>query len=189
MFDISRRIRATVLLATLFVAACGDGTSGPDLVLPSPSPITPREPAPAPQPPAVDLSAIAGEWNVTLRVTEVAGDGCVADTRAPYSLSITADGTVTLTGVSGEYSCSFVTRADGSSGFTTDGVTWVNWNGFSCKNPTVPVRCGDFPVDVVPVAQVIDGRVSGNEITGTWGVWWAGSAGEGIFTTTFTGTR
>jgi hypothetical protein len=144
--------RLAVLPSILFGAvlgfACGEDSPS------APSPIT-AAPPPIPSP-VPDFSALVGVWNLRVRLTEVEGGGCVADTMRsqigepkPYTLSITPKNStvsVTLRTASGDRACTFTPVADSSS-FTTQ------HNIFS-------------------VGEDISGHLSGNEMTGAWGASW-----------------
>ena len=180
----------SVLLAAILGLACDDARPS------APSPIAPIGP-PAPPPPAADFSAIVGMWKLTVRMTDVSGSGCVADTMRsqigdpmPYTLSITPKGSgvsVTLHNAPNDRACTFTPVAD-SGGFTT-----YNKGGFyDCTEWSRLFRCSDGTVhDIVSMGEDISGRVSGNEMTGTWDASWVeGLAGPDIeMKTQFTGTR
>lgn len=158
-------LRAALLLLTVIACGCGG------------QPTSPAGPNPLPQTqvtaPAFDLSPFVGVWNLTLRLTEVKGDsGCVTETMksqlgvpSKYSLTITK-GDVTITNPPGDYACTFDSFKTDSSSFTTYGVQGY----FTCQGPTLAVRCSDGTTyDLFSWGQDIAARVSGTEISGTWG--------------------
>ncbi len=158
-------LRAALLLLTVIACGCG----GP--------PTSPAGPNPLPQTqtttPTFDLSPFVGVWNLTLRLTEVKGDsGCVAETMksqlgvlSKYSLTITQS-SVTMTNPSGDYACTFDSFKTDSGGFTTYGVPGY----FTCQSPTLAFRCSDGTThDLFSLGQDVAGRLSGTEMSGTWG--------------------
>jgi hypothetical protein len=180
-------------LSAVLVSACDDATPS------APSSAARIVGSPAPPPPAVDLSGLVGVWDITVRLTEVSGRGCVGDTMrsqigepAPYSLTLTrrANGNsldVRLVSAAGDYACNFTTVPEDSGGFSTyDEVGY-----FDCDETFRPFRCGDGTArSLFSWGQNIAGRVSGTEISGTWDADWDDMAGDGVGTKSqFTGRR
>jgi hypothetical protein len=174
MFSTRSVFAPALLLAVVFVSACDDRSpSAPSPISPAPSPVS--SPAPSPTP---DLSHLVGVWNLTLRLTEVTGGGCVTEAMQSqiglanrYSLSVEqASGStldVTLASASGGYSCTFTNVPADSSGFTTVGRRGLF---LSCLGGVVlrDFRCGDGTLDLISWSQDISARVSGTEISGQW---------------------
>jgi hypothetical protein len=114
-----------------------------------------------------------GVWNLTLHVTEVEGEsGCIAEAmksqlEVPSKSSLTiTQSSVTITNPSGDYACTFGSFQTDSGGFTTYGVRGY----FTCQRPTLAVRCSDGSThELFSMGQNIAGRISGTEISGTWG--------------------
>ena len=113
-----------------------------------------------------------------VRVTEVSGSGCIAETMRsqmgvpkPYLLSITANNSamsVTLESASGDYSCAFTPVAD-SRGFTTFGKGGY----YTCRQASVPINCADGSVHgIASFGEDISGQLSGTELRGEWGASW-----------------
>jgi len=163
---------AVVLSAALAGSSCGDSTPSP--AAPSASPA----PAATPAPPAVTARPgipvqLVGVWNLGLRLTEVTGAGCVADTlraqmeeAATYSLSITDTGLVTIASPSDGLSCRFTAEADGDDGFKVYGF-------YSCAGEPRIFRCADgTQYRFISFGQDITGRLAGSQIGGTWTVDW-----------------
>ncbi len=135
-------------------------------------------------------------WNLTVRLTAVSGDGCVADTLrsrigvpAGYSLLITQKPNlnVTLRSASGDYACTFTPVAD-STGFSTYGQGGY----YTCENMPVPFRCPDGTLHgVFSYGEDISGRLSGTEMSGTWDASWFDDLGfAGVeMKAKFTGNR
>ena len=158
-----------VLASVFFVSACDHrGPTGP-----SPSPV-PSSPVPVPPVPVTDV------WNITVRLTTVAGGECVGETMQSqvgvpqsYSLSTTSKGStvdVTLRSASGDYACTFPARAE-SDGFTTFGVN----ASYSCTTSLVAqdfVCANGIRRDMMRLGENISGRITGNEISGRWNVSW-----------------
>lgn len=185
-----------ILLAAVLVSAC-DSFRSPST--PSRAPSRAPSPTPSPTPsPAPDLSHLVGVWNLTLRLTDVTGGGCVADTMPSqigvpnrYSLSVTQTGgtvDVTLTSASGDYSSTFTNVFADSSGFTTLG------RRDSCLTCLLGVevlrdfRCSDGTLnDLISWSQDISARVSGTEISGQWSA--AFSDGPPLLGTTWVETK
>ena len=176
-----RSVAPLIVLSALFVSACDDDR-GP--TAPSRVPSSVASPAPPPtSPPAADLSKLVGVWNLTVRVTEVTGGGCVADTMrsrigvpARYSLSISHNlpVEVTLTSASGDRACTFLPSVV-SDGFTTYGQGGY----YTCDHWSLNFLCSDGTLhDVYSFGENIAGRLSGTELTGTWDASWF----EGLFT-------
>src|SRR5574338_132850 len=169
-------VLSTVLFTAAFGLACDDGPTAPS---PTPTPLQPSAPpAPPPPGPAPDFSALTGLWNAMVRVTEVTGSGCVADTMrsqmavpTPYSLSISQQDytlRVTLKSASGDYACTFTPVAD-SDGFTTFGKPGY----YTCEQTSVPVRCADGTMHgVFSFGEDISGRLVGAELRGDWAADW-----------------
>jgi hypothetical protein len=161
-------VTAVIVLSAVFLSACGNGTPTlPSQVL---TPVPSSEPAPAP-----NFSPFVGVWNVALRLRDVAGTGCVAQSMrsqigAPsaYSLSITENGSVTLRSASGDLACTFTPYVEGTS-FTTYGHPGY----YTCSQEKMHVGCGDGTTrSLVSFGQGISGRVTGDEISGRWSASW-----------------
>ncbi len=159
----------SVLLAALLASACSEHSPSAPSSLRS----TPASAA-SPQ----DFSALTGEWKVTVRLTEVTGGGCVADTMRsqigepkPYTLSITPKSptvSVTLKSGSGDRACTFTPVADGSGFSTYDAAGY-----YSCENWYLALRCSDGTQhNIFSIGENISGHLSGNEMTGTWDASW-----------------
>jgi len=116
-------------------------------------------------------------WNLTLRLTEAKGYGCVAEAMQSqvgvpgrYALSVKQAGAnavdVTLTSVSGDYSCTFTNAVADSSGFRTV----LGESNPTCVGGDVrrDFRCGDRTLDLLMWGQRLSARVSGIEISGEW---------------------
>ena len=176
--------KLVVLASIVFAAVLGFGCSdnSPSAPTPITSPVT-VTPPPAPPSPTPAVSPLVGIWHLTVRVTEVNGTGCVADTmrsqigaRASYSLSVTQKDstmTVTLKSSSGEYACTFTPVADSS----TNGFTTFGQGGFyTCEHFLLPFRCSDgTPHTIFSFGEDISGRPSGTGMTGAWqAVWFDG---------------
>lgn len=175
MFSTRSVFPPALLLAVVLVSACDDRSpSAPSPISsPAPSPLSSPTPSPAP-----DLSHLVGVWNLTLRLTDVRGDGCVAETMQSrlgepnrYSLSVKQAGAntldVTLTSASGDYSCTFTNVFADGSGFTTVGR---RDSSLTCLWSVVlrDFRCGDGTLDLISWSQDISARISGIEISGQW---------------------
>ena len=191
MLPQSAVVPAAIVVAALLGSSCESTT---------PSPVAPTQ-APAattaartPTPPA-----IAGVWNVTVWLTDVAepsgGSSCVAETmrsqlgaRSQHSLSIADDGVVTVASASRDYLCTFTPLMD-NSGFTT----YDQRGYYSCAGEPKRFRCADGTTyDLISLGQNISGRVSGAEIAGTWDISWSprdDSFGGVSVKAQFTGTR
>ena len=164
---------ALVLLSAVLLSAC-DGGGSPSAPSPSASP----EPSPAPAP-IPDLSRLVGVWNLTVRLTDVSGSGCVAETMRSqigvpnrYSLSIAQKGNysvaVTLKSAAGDRACTFAPSVD-SSGFTTYGKGGY----YTCEHEFLDFGCSDgTPHSIFTLGEDISGRVLGNEISGAWDATW-----------------
>ena len=168
-----RLVLSSILFAAVLGLACGDG--GPTAPSPTPTPVAPAGPPPSP-PPVPDLSALVGVWNLMIRVTEVNGSGCVAETMRsqigfpkPYTLAITERPLrVTLKSASGDYACTFTPVPDGS-GFTTYGKGGY----YTCEHDFVPVHCNDGTLhSVFSFGEDISGYLSGTELRGGWDASW-----------------
>lgn len=180
---------SSVLLAAVLGLACGDGSPS----APSPVPSTPPPPA---APPVPDVSNLLGVWNLMVRVGDISGMGCVADTMRsqiglpePYSLSITQTDKVrvTLRSASGDYACTFTPLVDGD-GFTTYGQAGT----YDCEQLYLNFRCSDGTQHrIFTYGENIAGHLSGAEMNGTWDADWF----EELFTdgvgmkAEFTGTK
>lgn len=188
-------VRLAVLPSVLFAAVLGCLACGED----SPSAPSPITAAPPPIPsPIPDFSALVGVWNLRVRLAEIKGDGCVADTMRSqigepknYTLSITPKNStvsVTLKTASGDRACTFTPVAD-SSGFTTYGKGGY----YSCEEFYLAFRCSDGTHhNIFSLGEDISGHLSGNEMTGTWDAWWFDGWEDysGVGTTAqFTATR
>ena len=176
------RTRPGVVLAAAFAAAClgaacgDDSTSSPSA--PSGSSIpAPTTPAPGATTPTRRLSAdLVGEWNLSLRVTEAVGTGCVAEAfqarigqPEAYTLLIRDTGQVTISSPSDGLSCSFTAAADGDNGFTTYGVPGF----YTCVGEPRAYACVDGTRHYyISFGQDIGGKVSGGRLAGSWTVFW-----------------
>ena len=163
-------LRSVVLVLAVFVTACGDNAQTP--AAPTPTPPQTQTPTPTPIPP-FDLSPFVGVWNLTMHLTEMKSDSeCIAEAMksqlqvpSKSSLRITKN-TVTITNPSGDYACTFDNFKTDSSSFTTSGVQ--GW--FTCQSPTLAVRCSNGSTyELFSWGQDISARLSGTEISGTWG--------------------
>jgi hypothetical protein len=165
----------SILVAAVLGLACGEDS--PSAPSPITLPIASAAPSPTPSP-VPDFSALVGVWNVTVRVTEVTGTGCVADTMRPqigepkpYTLSIVpknATISVTLKSASGDRACTFAPVAD-ISGFTT----YDAGGYYSCEEWYLPFRCSDGTHhNIFSLGEDISGHLSGNAMTGAWDAWW-----------------
>lgn len=175
MFTRRSMVFTVVLLPAVLLMACGDGTAT------APSPVSSvAVPAAPPPPPSsvLDLSQFVGVWDITVRLTDVTGNGCVADgmrsqmgAPAPYSLAITQNGSnslaVTLRSASGDRACTFAPKAD-SGGFTTYGQGGY----YTCENWYLEFRCDDGLHRIFSIGEDIGGRVAGGEMSGTWSAHW-----------------
>jgi hypothetical protein len=186
-------VLSTVLLAAVLGLACGDDNPAAPSPVPSPPPST------AP-PPVPDVSNLLGVWNLMVRVSDVGGEGCIADTMRSqigvperYSLSITQNDKVevTLRSSSGDYACTFraVPDSDGN-GFTTYGQSGT----YKCEHLYLNFRCTDGTEHRIgSYGEDIAGHLSGSEMSGTWDAAWfeddlfSGTVAE--MKTEFTGTR
>lgn len=158
------------LLALILATACDHANiSAPSLVSPSPAPV------PGPPAPVVEV------WNITGHLTAVRGGECVGETmqsqiglEKDYSLSVAGLGTkaplkVTLESTSGDYVCLFTGGSSSENGFTfgmADGYFWCEVGGrvedFLCDN--------GIRRDLEALGHNLSGRISGDEINGTWSV-------------------
>lgn len=178
-------VSTAAFTAVVLVAACGDGST-PSSV---PSPAAPSaSPAPTstPTPPTPRLSSdLIGVWNLSLRITEATGAGCVAEAfRArigepdAYALSISGTGQVTISSPSDGLSCSFTAKGDGDNGFTTYGVPGF----YTCVGEPRTYTCADGTERrYYSFGQDIDGKVSGGRITGTWMVFWYDVTSDALY--------
>jgi hypothetical protein len=117
-------------------------------------------------------------WNVTARLTSVNGGECVGETMRPqigtaksYSLSVTRTGSnveATLRSASGDYDCTFTGGTGDADGFTFGQIGYFSCEvGFQIRD----FQCGGgIRRDMVTLGQSLSGRISGNEISGTWDV-------------------
>lgn len=180
---------SSVLLAAVLGLACDDSPSAP-----SPVPSTPPQPA---APPVPDISNLAGVWNLMVRVADVSGSGCIADTMRSqiglperYSLSITRNNDkveATLRRASGDYACTFPPVVDGDS-FTTYGHPGT----YRCEQMYLNFRCSDgTPHRIFSFGEDIAGHLSGTEMNGTWDAAWFEelSSIAVVMKAEFTGTR
>ena len=154
------------LVAAMLVTGCEERTPS------APSAVSSRNPSGTPQ-----QSQVVGTWNVTVRVTESRGTGCVADslradinTHNQYSLSLVQKGDATeaiLASASGDFVCTYPADSD-STGFT-EAPGYYN-----CGLDRRMVRCEDGTVHaLVPMlGQSISGRFSGSEVSGVWSAGW-----------------
>ncbi len=165
MFARSHRAAPVILLSAVLVSACRDQADGTHL-----RDLRVFAPLQAGPPPAVDV------WSVTARLTMVTGGECVGDMMqsqigAPksYSLTMTAiDSTVavTLTSASGDYVCTFT-----GVPLETDGTFGPARGRFSCKagGNVQGFRCANGQErDIWMQDADVSGRISENEISGTW---------------------
>ena len=154
-----------ILLSAVLVSACDH----PGPTAPSSTP----SPAPAPTPvPVTDL------WNITARLTAVSGGECVGETMQSqigipksHSLSVTRTGSnveATLKSASGDYACTFTGGNGDASGFTFGQIGYFSCAvGFQVRG----FLCGSGERrDMLTLGQDLSGRISGNEISGTWRV-------------------
>lgn len=172
----TRRRAALVLVLAVFVSACGETTpTAPSL---SDVPSTP------PTPPAPPPSQVLSEWSVTVNGVSFNGpskDACTEQavrsllgTPRPYSIRVTQTGSeveVTLTSSAGEYDCTFTKAKSDSNGFTTRGTNGI----YTCRTDftTRNFPCSDgTQANLVTFGQDISGNVSGDEINGTWDIFW-----------------
>jgi hypothetical protein len=156
---------ATLLVLVLATACDHANISAPSLPSPAPIPLPPSE--------AVEA------WNITARLTDARGGECVGETlqsqigsEKAYSFSITGRGTksalkASLESASGDYVCTFTGGSSDENGFTFDvGYFWCEVGGkvedFLCDN--------GMRRDLEALGHNLSGRVSGNEISGTWSV-------------------
>ncbi len=169
-------VKLVSLPLVVFAGGASFGCADEPVSAPSPVPSAAVS-SPAPSP-GQDFSALVGVWHVMVRVTEVTGTGCVADTMRsqsgvvkPYSLSIAQMGSTlkaTLTSASGDRACTFTPVPDGS-GFTTFG----KGGRYSCADWYVPFRCQDETShSIFTIGENISGHVTGNQITGAWHASW-----------------
>ena len=178
-------VPTAALTAAVLVASCGDGStpsSVPSPAAPSASPAS--TPTPTPSTPRLSPDLV-GVWNLSLRITEATGVGCVAETfRArigepdAYSLSIRDTGQVTISSPADGLSCSFTAKADGDNGFTTYGVPGF----YTCVGEPRTYKCADGTERrYYSFGQDIDGKVSGGRITGTWMVFWYDVTSDALY--------
>ena len=153
-----------ILLSAVLVLACDH--PGPTAPSPTPSPA----PAPTPAVPVTDV------WNITARLTSVSGGECIGETMQSqigvpksYSLSATRTGSnveATLKSASGDYACTFTGGNGDASGFTFGEIGYFSCAvGFQIRG----FLCGSgMRRDMLTLGQTLSGRISGNEISGTW---------------------
>ena len=165
-FKRSLLIAGTILAAAVVVSGCdGDAPTRP-------SPLPDVTPPPSSPPPT---SRVIGTWNLTVRVIESTGPGCVADTlRADidahnrYSLSIVETGEkveAILASESGDFVCAFPARVD-STGFTeAPGY-------YTCEREKRVVSCDGSEHPLVTFGQSLESRFSGSRVSGEWGAFW-----------------
>jgi hypothetical protein len=148
------------------------------------------------------VSNLVGVWNLEVRVRDVGGEGCIADTMRSqigvperYFLSITQNNRVqvTLKSASGDYACTFTAFPDSDgNGFTTYGQSGT----YRCDQLYLNFRCTDGTQHrIASYGEDIAGHLSGSEMIGTWDAAWFDSFDE-VFSdsvvemkTDFTGTR
>jgi len=178
-------VSTAAFTAVVLVAACGDGStpsSVPSPAAPSASPAPTSTPTPSTPRLSSDL---VGVWNLSLRITEATGAGCVAEAfRArigepdAYSLGISDSGQVTISSPSDGLSCSFTAKADGDNGFTTYGVPGF----YTCVGEPRTYTCADGTERRdYSFGQDIDGKVSGGRITGTWMAFWYDVTSDALY--------
>ena len=190
-------VLTAVLLAAVLGLSCGDDNP----TAPSPAP---SQPPPTAPPPVPDVSNLLGVWNLAVRVSDVGGEGCIADTMRSqigvperYSLSITqADQgkvEVTIRSASGDYACTSSAFVDtDGNGFTTHRLS----GPYRCEQLYLNFRCTDGTEHRISSYEGdIAGHLSGSEMSGTWDAAWFDWF-EGVFSgsvaetkTEFTGTR
>ena len=117
-----RSIAPAILLSAIFVSACGEAN--------------PSAPSHTQAPPPTQVQS---RWSVTAHVTAASGDKCVAEAvqsligaPKPYSIILTQTGSavsVTVTGTSGDYDCTFTGGTADSRGFNTYGMNGV----YTCR--------------------------------------------------------
>ena len=162
-------LRSVVVVLAVFVTACESEVVTP--TAPTPPQTQTTTPTPPPPSPGSNLSPFVGVWNLTLHLTEVNGEsGCIAEAlksqlEVPGKSSLTiTESSVTITNPPGDYACTFNATKTDSSSFTTYGPGNV-----TCERPKLAVRCTNGSLyELLPVSQVIAGRLSGSEISGTW---------------------
>ena len=165
-----RRFRGAGVLAllslVLLLACAGESPSGPSS--------TPPPTSTSPPPSGQDLSLLLGVWNIDLRMTEVTGNGCVADTMrsrrgapASYSLSITPT-TVTLKSASSDRACTYSPKMNSTS-FTT----YAQGGYYSCGQFFLDFTCSDGTHhQIFTIGEDVSGAVEGEQISGTWDAYW-----------------
>ncbi len=179
---------AVVLAMTACAAPTSPSRPAAQTATPPPPPTSPSPTAPG------DFSQLAGTWNGDSRLTQVnayGGTGCVAEemrsqigVARPFTLSISDAGFVKLTDLSMKFSLWHSATTPDRLSFTPSGYYWSDILVFRCSNGTehrLTSACGGG----------IIGRLSGNEISGTWGDCLEDLADESIveLTATFTGRR
>ena len=167
-----------VLLSSLPAVGCGPSPTTPTPIPPQPVPPTPTPPPPVPPPPPATTTET---WNVTMRLTDAPGDACLKEAvdflleaSMGYTVSLTHDGhsgSVSLESHSHNYDCRFDRVAVEDSGFTSEGIA----GQYSC-NPSYVMedfRCSnERHVSLFTFGQDISGRISGDDISGTWKMSW-----------------
>lgn len=168
LFVPTRRLVALTL--AVFVSACGTTPTGPSATE-------------VPTPPAPPPSQVLSQWSVTMNDVTFnrSTDSCteeavrsVLGVPKPYSIRVTQTGSevdVMLTSSSGDYDCTFTRATSDSNGFTTRGTsgfytcrTDYATNNFSCSNGT--------PANLFTFGQDLSGTISGDDISGTWEIFW-----------------
>ena len=174
----------SVVLAAFFASGCRDRNPS----APSPNVLGVGS--------TTDIPQFLGMWNVTVRLTAVNGNGCVADTMrsqigmpSRYSLSITQKNSVlvTLKSTSQDHACTFKPSAD-ANGFTTYGVAGY----YTCEPFVLSYVCTDGSShNIYTVGEDISGQLTGSELSGTWdAVWFEGDDPYGVeMRAQFSGSR
>ena len=164
MLSKSSLFPGAILVAAIFVSGCNDKMPSGPSTLPS---VTPSA--------APEQSGVVATWNLTVRVTESRGEGCVADslladinTHNQYSLSIVQKGNATdatLASASGDYTCTFPVLVE-NSGFT-EGPGY-----YSCGRERRVVVCDGMQHALATFGQTLSGRFTNNEVSGVWSAAW-----------------
>ena len=168
-----RSIAPAILLSAILVSACGDANPS----APSRPSAPPNQVPPPPTPP----TQVLGRWSVSALEAVASGDKCAAEAvqsvigaPKPYSITLTETGSavsVTVTGTSGDYDCTFTPVTADSRGFTTHGTSAT----YTCRTDFVVkgFRCSDGTlVDLITFGQDVSASISGDEISGKWEISW-----------------
>jgi hypothetical protein len=167
MLSKSSLFPGAILVAAIFVSGCNDTTPSGPSTLPSVTPSAAPEQS--------GVVGVVATWNLTVRVTESRGKGCVADsllaeinTHNQYSLSIVQKGNATdatLASASGDYACTFPVLVE-NSGFT-EGPGY-----YSCGRERRVVGCDGTQHALATFGQTISGRFTNNDVSGVWSADW-----------------